>query len=200
MGDRGSSQWGVRLNAAQKPILMTPGVGHSGSQLNNLFITVIWILKCVQPLIIIIYFSNVHFFHAQLGLDVLPDMRPVHISLHIAHSKLQIKLIYIILHTIPIFHILYSHLSPCHHHISKAPNQWPIISTLTFHMPKPPQSTMPHHLSHALNPKNCSRPHFVSYPSEKHHTSRTDKIIHNSQIKLYHFNILKNSLECHLLL
>ena len=29
---------------------------------------------------------NVHFFHAQLGLDVFPDMRPLHISLNTAHS------------------------------------------------------------------------------------------------------------------
>ena len=38
---------------------------------------------------------------------------------------------------------------PCHHHISTG--QHPIISTLTFHMPKLSQSTMPHHFNHALN-------------------------------------------------
>ena len=35
---------------------------------------------------IIIYFQNVYFFHAQLGLDIFPDMRPLHISLNTAHS------------------------------------------------------------------------------------------------------------------
>ena len=38
---------------------------------------------------------------------------------------------------------------PCHHHISTG--RHPIISVLTFHMPKPPQSTIPHHFRHALN-------------------------------------------------
>jgi hypothetical protein len=38
-------------------------------------------------------------------------------------------------------------------------------------MPKPPQSTTPHHLSHTLNPQKTTSPHFVSYFSEKHHTS-----------------------------
>ena len=27
-----------------------------------------------------LFFKSVHFFHAQLGLDVLPDMKPLHIS------------------------------------------------------------------------------------------------------------------------
>ena len=42
-----------------------------------------------------------------------------------------------------------AHLTPATNHISTG--QHPIISTLTFHMPIPPQSTTPHHLCHALN-------------------------------------------------
>ena len=39
-------------------------------------------------------------------------------------------------------------------------------------MPKPPQSTTPHHLSHALNPqKTVPNPHCASYPSATPHTS-----------------------------
>ena len=38
-------------------------------------------------IIIIIYFLNVHFFHAQLGLDVFPDMRLLYISLNTTHSE-----------------------------------------------------------------------------------------------------------------
>ena len=37
-------------------------------------------------IIIIIYFWNVYFFHAQLGLDIFPDMRPIHIFMNTAHS------------------------------------------------------------------------------------------------------------------
>ena len=38
-------------------------------------------------IIIIIYFKNVHFFHAQLELDIFPDMRLLHISLITTHSE-----------------------------------------------------------------------------------------------------------------
>ena len=37
--------------------------------------------------IIIIYFQNIHFFHTQLGSDVYPDMKPLHISLNTFHSE-----------------------------------------------------------------------------------------------------------------
>ena len=50
--------------------------------INQTFMT----LDSIICYIIIIYFQNVHFFHAQLGLDIFPDMRPLHISLNTAHS------------------------------------------------------------------------------------------------------------------
>ena len=66
--------------------------------------------------------------------------------------RVQTQLIHIILHTFsPSLPIPACTSHPCHHHIST--DRHPIISTLTFQMPKPPQSTMPHHLNHGLNPK-----------------------------------------------
>ena len=45
----------------------------------------------------------------------------------------------------------------------------PIISTLMFPIPKPPQSTIPCHLSHALNTQMTVQDLMASYPSETHH-------------------------------
>ena len=44
-------------------------------------------LKNVIIIIIIIYFLDMHFFHAQLRLDVFPDIRLLHISLNTTHSE-----------------------------------------------------------------------------------------------------------------
>ena len=64
--------------------------------------------------------------------------------------RMQTKLIRIILYTFSPSLPAPTHITrPCHHHISTG--RHPIISTLTFNMPKPPQYTTPHHLSHALN-------------------------------------------------
>ena len=47
--------------------------------------------------IIIIYFLNVYFFHAQLGLDaqlglnICPDMKPLHISLNSEHYLFRLQ-------------------------------------------------------------------------------------------------------------
>ena len=38
----------------------------------------------------IIYFESILFFHAQLGLDVSPDMKSLHISLNTGHSCHQL--------------------------------------------------------------------------------------------------------------
>ena len=62
---------------------------------------------------------------------------------------MQTKLLHIILHTfIPSLPPSTRTSHPRHHNISTG--RHPIIPTLMFHMPKPPQSTLPHHLSHAL--------------------------------------------------
>ena len=72
-----------------------------------------------------------------------------HIPEHCPFS-MYTKLLHIILHTfIPSLSPSTRTSHPCHHHVSTG--RYPIISTLTFHMPKPPQSTIPHHFCHALN-------------------------------------------------
>ena len=42
-------------------------------------------------IIIIVYFEKVHFFQAQLGLEVCPDMRSLHISLNSVHSGCKLS-------------------------------------------------------------------------------------------------------------
>ena len=74
---------------------------------------------------------------------------------------------YCAMNSLQVFMPLPAHFTPAFH-ISTG--RHPIISIRTFHMPKPPQSTMPHHLSHE-HPKDCTWPHFASYPSVTHHTS-----------------------------
>ena len=64
--------------------------------------------------------------------------------------RVQTKLIHIIFHTFfPSLPAPTRTSHPRHHHISTG--RHPIISILTFHVPKPPQSNTPHHLSQALN-------------------------------------------------
>ena len=75
---------------------------------------------------------------------------PPHIPEHCSFRE-QTKCLHIILHTfIPSLPAPTYSSHPCHHHISTG--RHPIIPTLTFHMPKPLQSILPHHLI-ALNPQ-----------------------------------------------
>ena len=78
---------------------------------------------------IIIYFQNAHFFPTQLGLDVCPYTRPLHISLNPAH--LGCKPSPSVSSFTHYLHVL--QLLPPPHHISTGLHQ--IISFLTFHMP-----------------------------------------------------------------
>ena len=126
-------------------------------------------------------------------------MKPLHISLNTTHSDCKpcaiisffthsqqvfLSLLAIII-IIFIIIILLSH--PCHHHISTG--RHPIISTLTFHISKPPQSTMPHHLSHALNPKKLykSTLHFLSFSDTPHiHLTIIRSVLSRLQICFLH--------------
>ena len=57
---------------------------------------------------------------------------------------------------------------PCH----IPTGRHPIISTLMLHMPKPPQSTSPHHAPRLLSqPQKTTNPHWASYPSATLRTS-----------------------------
>ena len=89
-------------------------------------------------------FWNFYFFHAQLGLDSCPDMKPLY--------SLQVFLSNTILpHNLQIF-----------------TGQHPIISSLSFQMPKLSQSATLHHLSHVLNTQKTVKD-FTTYPSETLH-------------------------------
>ena len=73
---------------------------------------------------------------------------PPHIPEH-CPFRVQTKHLHVILHTfIPSLPPSTCISHSCHHQISIV--RHPIIPTLTFHMPKPPQSTPPHHLIDAL--------------------------------------------------
>ena len=83
------------------------------------------------------------FLHAQLGLDVPPKMKPLHISLNTAHSGCKPStFISSFTHSYQAFLLLPAHLTPPPPHFYRSTHNYP----LTFHMPKPPQSTLPHHL------------------------------------------------------
>ena len=102
-------------------------------------------------------------------------MRLLHISLNTSYPfRVPTQLIHII-HTFSQSLPAPTRTShPCHCHISTG---WhPIISTLTFHMPKPPQSTTPHHLSHALNTQKTVQIHTVLPILQRHpaHPSSPD--------------------------
>ena len=85
-------------------------------------------------IIIIIYFENVYFFHAMLGLDVCPYEVPPHIPEN-CPLRPQTNHFHVIIHTfspslpIPLFT---SH--PCHLHLSTG--RHPIIHAPTLQMPK----------------------------------------------------------------
>ena len=62
---------------------------------------------------ITIYFKNVHFFHGQLGSDVFPDMRLLHISLNTTHSECKpSSSISSLTHSLKVFLPLPAHLTP----------------------------------------------------------------------------------------
>ena len=74
---------------------------------------------CLPPpttiiiIIITIYLKNVHFFHAQLGSDVFPDMRLLHISLNTTYSECKpSSSISFFTHSLQVFLPLPAHLTP----------------------------------------------------------------------------------------
>ena len=121
------------------------------------------------------FFLNGHFFQARLGLDIFPDMRwglftyPWTLSIQGASQALTFVSSFT--------HSLSSWPFSSSHHLHISTGRHPIISTVVPHMPKPPQSTMPHRLGHALNTQKTvhdltSLPIFqrrTTHPSH-HHT------------------------------
>ena len=133
-----------------------------------------------------------YFFHVQLELDVYPDMRPLLTSLNTAHSgcKPSSSMSSVIFYTFsPCLSAPAYTSHPCHHHISTG--RHPIISTHTFHMLKPPKSTMPHHLSHAVNTQKTVQD-LSSLPILQRHTTHPSH--HHTLCSLQALQIL--SLHC----
>ena len=106
-------------------------------------------------IIIIIYFENVHFFHAMLELVVCPYEIPPNFPEYRIQDVNQV---------LPCHHShtlsKSSHSSP---YISPLPpppfyRPIPIIHTPMLQMPKPPQSATPHHIRHTLGSSQCSFP------------------------------------------
>ena len=95
--------------------------------------------------IIIIYFKKTSIFSRSARVRRSSrNEAPPHIPEH-CPFRVQTKRLHIILHTfIPSLPPSTRTSHPCHHHLSTGGH--PIIPTPTFHMPKPSQSTTPHHL------------------------------------------------------
>ena len=97
-------------------------------------------------------------------------MRPLHTSLNTAYSGQGANQA----HPCHLLHILSMSSYPCPH-LSPLPpphfySRHPIISVFTFHMPKPPQSTMPHQFCHALNTQKTVQD-LTSLPILQRHTT-----------------------------
>ena len=95
-------------------------------------------------------------------------MRLLHISLNTTHSECKpSSSISSFTHSLQVFPAPTRSSHPCHHHIPTGRHP---ISTLTLHMPKPPQSTMPYHLSHALSHKRLYKSPlcFLSFSDNPH--------------------------------
>ena len=119
-------------------------------------------------------------FSTQLGLDVCPDMKPLHISLNTAHSACKPSSfissfthsyqVYTCIHQVYTHSSLYPHISPLPppHFYRPTPNH------LRSYVPHA-QTTSIYHtpplLPRSEYPKDCTSLHFASYPSGTHHTS-----------------------------
>ena len=156
-----------RINCTGKGILIY--LEKVGGDLWKILVVRLRVSYNNQVLIIIIYFENVHFCQAKLGLDIRPYEVPPHIPEY-RPFRMQTKHFHVILQTFssslpippPISH-------PCHLHISTG--RHPVIHTLMLQMSKPPQSATPHHIHHTVHPKDCTNPHCAFYPSATLRTS-----------------------------
>ena len=132
----------------------------------------VWILVVIQthpfPLLVTppVSARHHHRHHLFLKCPFLPHMRLLHTSLNTTHSEHKpSSSITSFTHSLQVF--LPAHHTPATTTFLQADTKSSPLA-LTFHMPKPPQSTMSHHLSHALKsepPKDCTNPHCTSYPS-----------------------------------
>ena len=122
------------------------------------------------PVIIIIYFLNVHSFHAQLRPDVFPDMRLLHISPNTTHSECKpwMGSVSSFTHSLQVSRP-YPHISPLPppHFYRLTPNHLhsyvPHAHTTSIYDASSPQPRFAH-------PEDYKNPHCATYPSA---TSRT---------------------------
>ena len=129
-----------------------------------------------------------HHHHVFLNCPFLPRSIRVRrfsryeVSPHIPEHypfRVQTQLLHIIPHTFsPSLPAPTRTSHPSHHHISTG--RHPIIFTLTLHMPKPPQSTTPHHLSHTLNPQKTVQIHTALSILQRHPTHPSHRSVHSS--------------------
>ena len=100
---------------------------------------------CIVKIIITIYFKNIHFFHAQLGSDVFPDMRLLHISLNTTHSECKPSSSIYPSHILSKSSCPYQHISPLPppHSYRQTPNRLhsyaPHAQTTSIYHAIPPQ-------------------------------------------------------------
>ena len=107
-------------------------------------------------------------FHAQLGLDVPPEMKSLHISLNTAHSECKPSaFISSFTHLYQVFFPLPAHLTPATTTFLQADTQ-----SSSLHMPKPPQSTLPHHLINALYTQKTVQIH-TAFPILQRHSAHS---------------------------
>ena len=102
--------------------------------------------------------------------------------------RVQTKLNHMVAFTHSPLHILYSFSPSLPPSTCTSHPRHPIISTLTFHMPKPPQSTPPHHLSHALYTQKTVQIHTAFPILQRHPTHPSHHHIHHHHLALYYYN------------
>ena len=108
-------------------------------------------------------------FHAQLGLDVPPEMKPLHISLNISIQGANQAPSYHPSHTHSKSSSLYLHISPLPPpHFYRPTLNHP--HSYVPHAQKTPQSTPPHHLIHALYTQKTAQIHTV-FPILRRHSA-----------------------------
>ena len=110
-------------------------------------------------------------FHAQLGSDVPPEMKPLHISLNTAHSGCKPSaFISSFKHSYQVFS-LYPHISPLPppHFYRPTPNHShcyvPHAQTISIYLTPPPHRR-------SVHPENCTDPQFhTSFPILLRHSA-----------------------------
>ena len=106
-----------------------------------------------------------------LKTSIFPHSARVRLIPEHCPFRMQTKRLHIILHTfIPSLPPSTRTPHPCHHHISTGRHS--IILTLTFLMPKPPQSTPPHHRINTLDTQKTVQIHTV-FPILQRHSAHS---------------------------